>query len=474
MAIILSHLRLAMGIFLLAALVFVAFSFRDAWLTDGLSHFSRNGDPPHAPSPASTSPVLGKVLLSDQAIANLGLLAKPVRPTVYWRTIQIPGSVVDRPGLSDRGIVAPVSGVVARVHHIPGESVKSGDTLFTIRVLSESIHATQAELFKSTQEIALAQAQKSRLMAASGAVSEARVFEVESQITRLETAVKAYRRELFTRGLDPKQINEVAEGKFVREIQVMVPTRSPPSKKASEQESPTGIAVAGDVQVPYEVQELKVDLGQQVNAGQTLCLLANHHLLSVEGRAFRDETHLLERSVNENWPVEIDFQEDLSGGWAPLKQAFHIRYLANMIDPVNRTFAFQMPLENEAKFVNDQGRTQILWRFRPGQKVRIHVRVERIEDVFVLPADAVARDGLEAFVFTQNVNTFLRKAVRVLTQDRQKVVLANDGNLVPGSYVVQSAAAQLNRMAKGQSGGAPAGYHIHADGSLHKNGEEEK
>jgi hypothetical protein len=102
------------------------------------------------------------------------------------------------------------------------------------------------------------------------------------------------------------------------------------------------------------------------------------------------------------------------------------------------------------------------------------VRVGKLENVFVLPAEAVTRDGAEAYLFTQNVNSFERKSVRVLAQDRQYAVVANDGTLVPGAFVVQVAAAQLNRMARSQSSGAPAGYHVHADGSLHKNGEEEK
>ena len=102
------------------------------------------------------------------------------------------------------------------------------------------------------------------------------------------------------------------------------------------------------------------------------------------------------------------------------------------------------------------------------------MRVERLDNVYVLPSDAVSRDGAEAFVFTQNVNTFERTPVRVLLQDRQHVVIANDGSLIKGVYVVQGAAAQLNRMVKAGSSGPPKGYHVHADGSLHKNEDEEE
>jgi hypothetical protein len=131
----------------------------------------------------------------------------------------------------------------------------------------------------------------------------------------------------------------------------------------------------------------------------------------------------------------------------------------------------------------------MLWRFRPGQKVRVLVRVERLDNVFVLPAAAVARDGPEAFVFLQNVNTFERKPVHVLHQERDRVVIANDGSLETYTKagaaarekevwttvaVVQTAAAQLNRMAKAGSAAVPKGYHVHADGSLHKNEDEGK
>lgn len=410
----------------------------------------------------------GKIILTDQAIANLGLSAKAVQPRIYWKTIQVPGMVVDRPGQSDRSVVAPATGVIGKIGYFPGDTVRPGDTLFTIRLLTESLHQAQTELFKAAQDIKLTQAQRKRMGAASGAIPEARIIEVDNQITRLEVAVKAYRRDLANRGLTHHQIDEVTEGKFVSALAIVVPAQTadaPPMPPLVKQ------TVAG-IAPTFEVQELKVELGQQVQAGQTLCVLANHQMLAIEGRAFRDETPLLERSVQERWPVEVDFQEDAAAGWPALEQTFRIRYLANTIDPINRTFGFRLPLENESKVVEEDGRTQILWRFRPGQKVRLLVRVGKLDNVFVLPAEAVTRDGAEAFVFTQNVNTFERKSIRILSQDRQHAVVANDGSLVPGSFVVQSAAAQLNRMAKSQSSSVPKGYHIHADGSLHKNEDD--
>lgn len=423
---------------------------------------------------AESAAPTGKILLSDQAIANLGLKAKATHPQSYWKTIQAPGMVVDRPGQGDRSIVAPAAGVIVQANRVPGDTVRPGNPLFTLRLLSESLHQTQSDLFKAVQDIKLAQATRERLSLAGGAIPGVRLIEVDNQITRLQVAVKAYCQELMSRGFTPEQIDHVMEGKFVNEIIIYVPNRSAAGKLLADYPiQPVG--ATAELPLPtFEVQELTVELGQQVQAGQTLCLLANHQVLAIEGQAFRDETPLLERSVKEGWPVEVDFQEDAAGGWPALEQTFQIAHLANTIDPVNRTFAFVVPLENESKMVQVNGRTQMLWRFRPGQKVRVLVRVEKLNNVFVLPAEAVARDGAEAFVFTQNVNTFERKPVRVITHDRQYAVVANDGSLLPGTFVVQNVAAQLDRMAKTQSDSVPKGYHIHADGSLHKNEDEAK
>ncbi len=416
-----------------------------------------------------------KIILTDQAIANLHLTARSTQPQTYWKTIQVPGMVVDRPGQSDRGVITPVTGVVSKIHHFLGDTVRPEEELFTIRLLSESLHVTQSELFKATQDIELAQTQRQRLAAAGPAISEARIIEVDNQIKRLEVAVKSCRRELLNRGLALEQIDEAAKGNFVSEIAVVVP--SPSDDARPLQTAPAVIPTAAGqtelAQPTFEVQEVMVDIGHQVQAGQTLCLLANHQLLAIEGRAFRDETLLLERCVKERWPVEVDFQENAESDWPAIDQTFHIRHIANNIDPVNRTFGFRIPLENQSRVVHEEGNSQMLWRFRPGQRVRILVPVEKLENVFVLPADAVTRELAEAFVFTQNVNTFQRKPVRVVAQDRQYTVIANDGSLVIGSFIVQNAADQLNRMTKSQSGsGLPKGYHMHADGSLHKNEDE--
>ncbi|HQR44256.1 MAG TPA: hypothetical protein PLX97_16285, partial [Gemmatales bacterium] len=342
----------------------------------------------------------------------------------------IPGMIVDLPGQSDRGVVAPVMGVVQKIHSLPGEVVKPGQSLFTLRLVSETLHHTQSELFKTQQNLKLAQAQMDRYKQAGNAIPEVRLIDINQQIARLDVSAIVLRQELLTRGFSTEQINAVAEGKFVQDMEVVVPPfhlsraiKMPATKDGHTED------------LHYEVQELKAELGQQVQAGQMLCTLANHHFLVIEGRAFRDETPFLERAVRENWPVEVDFQEPIGADWPTSQQSFYIQHLASTIDPMNRTFAFRMPLANESRSVVNGTIKQTLWRFRPGQKLRLHVPIEKLENVWVVPREAMVREGIESFVFTQNVNTFIRKPVKLLFLDRQQAILAVDGTIAPGVFI---------------------------------------
>jgi cobalt-zinc-cadmium efflux system membrane fusion protein len=463
-------LKLLALLSLLTVIGGIGFLKRDAWLPwFGVPEVAESDDLTEG------AKTVTKVIVNPQAQKNLGLFSKSTQPGTYWKTIAIPGMVVDRPGFSDRGIVAPASAVVNSIQRVPGDVVRPGEILFTLRLLSESLQLTQTDLFKSTQEITIAQEKLKRVgsFAALGTESNEAVREAENQIRRLTVATKAYRQELLIRGFSPEQIEQVADGKFVSEIKVVVP-QCVVSGKAEVSPQIDSASPANEPDPIYEVQELKVELGQQVSAGQTLCLVANHRSLAIEGKAFRDETRFLERSVKDGWQVDVDFEEDDAAGWPPLQQTLFIRHIANSIDPATRTFAFLLPLENDVRTVERDGRTQLLWRFRPGQKLRLLVRAEKLDNVFVVPADGITQDGADVFIFTQNVKTFERKSVHLLLRDGRKAIFANDGSIVPGSFVAQSAAAQLNRMVKAGSNGPPRGYHIHADGSLHKNEDEGK
>ena len=409
--------------------------------------------------------------MTEQARKNLGLVSRPTKPQAYWRTIEVPGEIVDRPGYSDRGVTSPAVGVVTEVHAFPGDTVKPGDRLFTLRLFSEYLQNTQSELFKATREIQLITEQYTRLegLVKSGGVPEARLIELDNQLRRQKALIQSYQQDLLTRGLNPEQIKSVADGTFVSTIEVVAPPVVDHSVKPPEIQ-PVAFRVTGSNAdgIGYEVQELNVELGQQVQAGQLLSTLANHQALFIEGHAFKREASFLAKAAENNWPIRCSFSEDDQVDWPAFDQTLEIRHLANSVNSETRTFNFFIPLQNQSRAYDKDNQTFIVWRFRPGQRVRLQVPVEELKNVLVLPSAAIVREGPEAYVFQQNGDLFNRLPVHVLHEDRLQTVLANDGSVKAGLYLAQSAAASLNRVLKAQAAsGIRADVHVHADGTVH-------
>lgn len=426
----------------------------------------------HDTERAAANQELQVLELGEQARKNLKLVVRPVRPTDYWRAISIPGVVADRPGISDRGVASPAVAVVSGIHAYPGDTVRPGQPLVSLRLSSEYIQATQTQLYTASQEAKLVQQQIDRLsdVAISGAVSASRLIELRNELQRQQTLIQASKQELLSRGLLPEHIASVSEGSFISSIEVAAP---PPLRHDTVLQGlvkPDVLSAGyaeGD-EIAYEVQSLGVELGQTVQAGELLVSLANHQSLFVIGHAFKHEAGLLEQAAQNQTALQIQFAEDSAELWPTIAQRFEIRHLSNTIDIETRTFDFFVPLLNHSRTYQKEGNTFLVWRFRPGQRVRIEVPVEKFANVFLLPAEAVVREGAEAYVYRQNGDLFNQISVHILHEDRNQIVLANDRSITPGTFLAHNSAASLRRILKAQSAsGQQPGLHVHADGTVH-------
>jgi hypothetical protein len=291
------------------------------------------------------------------------------------------------------------------------------------------------------------------------------VIETENEIELADVSVQAYRQELKARGFPAERIDSAAQGEFVTEITVKAPGES--NAPAANILVAAHAAEPRTIPFAFELHELKVQLGQQVEAGAVLCFLADHRSLMIEGRGFKDDMLLIQQAAKQKLPIEVEF-ETRGGDWPAIPTSFVIHHVANTIDLETRTFAFFLSLENQGQAYQNESGTRLLWRFRPGDRVRLKVAIEKIDNIFTVPLAAVVREGAEAYVFRQNGDLFDRMPVHILAEGRNEIVLANDGSVKPGFAIAQSGAASINRILKAQaSSGMPAGLHVHADGSVH-------
>ncbi len=437
-------------------LVSAAYFTRERWKPFVFS--SQAAADPHADEHDHEEVPLDRVTLTPQAMANLGLNDKgairTLKPQEYWRKLVIPGSITDRPGESDQNVTTRIAGTVVEIKARPGDTVRPGDPLFKLQLAGEFVQSTQTDLAKLTKELtaAITRRDQTKRLVDAGTKPGIELIEEDNGVNRLKTQVQGHRRQLAVFGLSQEQIDRAERGDATTEIEIVAP----------QMNKITSVLSAGS-ETLYEFQELLVQLGEQVQAGRTLCLLASHQRLLIEGRAFKSEAVALADAAEKRIPIEVEFADEPTGAWSPAPQLI-IHHLSNQVDPIARTFGFFLLLENEARTFERDGMTFFVWRYRPGQRVRIRVPVEKLGDnVFVLPAGAMVREGGEAFVFVQAGNVFRRKPVRVLHEDRNEVVIARDGSVSAAELVVQTpAAAALNRAIKAAAGGGGGHDHDHA------------
>jgi cobalt-zinc-cadmium efflux system membrane fusion protein len=468
------------GVVILVGLVFGGYQTREKWMpyvfpekaaksADGHAHGAEGGKDEHAGHDHGARD--DRVKLSPQAQKNLNLDVDTLTPQEYWRTMLIPGVVADRPGESDRGVVSKVAGIVMAINARPGDTVKAGDPLFTIQLASEFLQSAQTDFAKAVRELEFATSKRDRVanLVKQGTQSGAVLIEEENQVKRITTQVQAYRRQLQLFGLTQEQVNRAEKGDVVTEVVIVAPVGIPAiavvalaTDKVAAQAPPAATL--------FEVQELKVTLGEQVTPGQTLCLLSNHQRLFVEGRAFKSEADALASAVERKTAIRAEFADEAPGAW-PAQEPLFIRHLSNQVDQATRTFSFFVPLQNVPRTFERDGRTHFVWRYRPGQRVRLRVPIEKLTILaadgktevlpFVLPAGAVVREGAEAYVFVQSGDVFIRKPVHVLHTDRSEVVVANDGSVTEAEFVVRNQAAAINRKLKAQAAGGGGGHEGH-------------
>ena len=390
--------------------------------------------------------------LSEQARKNIGLQVAKVELKPFTRTIAVPGMVVERPARSTIEVTAPMTGIITRIYPIEGEAVEPGQKLFDLRLTHEELVQSQADLLKTAEELDVIAREIKRIedLIKDQALPGKQLLERQYEQQKQEAALRAQRQSLLLHGLSNAQVDAILQQrKLLQDLTVVVP--------ATTEEG--GMSPAGTI---FQIQSLKVAQGQHVNAGDTLAVLADHAELFIEGEAFERDVREISRAADRDSPLSAILETE--GGKPEVVSNLRVLYLAAKVNPETRTLDFYVTLPNEKeRDVKLDNHRFVAWQFRPGQRVQLQIPVETLPDRIVLPVDAVAQDGAEAYVFTPNGDHFDRRSVHVEHRDPQWAVIANDGSLFPGDPVAISGAQQLQLALKNKAGGGidPHAGHNH-------------
>lgn len=440
--------------------------------TVGHDHASESEGHDHAGHNEATS-----LELSEQALRNLGLTSEYIRPvelSTYRRSITVPAVIVERPGRTRLQVATPMTGVIRHVHAVAGEAVKPGTLLFEIRLTHEDLVLAQTNFLQTLGELDVERREISRLTEAtrSGAVPRIKLLEREYAKDKLEALLSAQKEALRLHGLSQEQVDQIASSRrLLRELQVFAPNpdihpddelKLAEVQQISWQE-PGAQPVPPKDATPLVLSELHVHKGQSVNAGETLCTLADYSRLYIEGLAFAQDADSIAAAARRKWKVTAVFEQPDSQQ-RRLEDLPIIR-LANEIHTDSRTLHFYVDLPNRIESLTDSedGNQFVGWKYRPGQRLQLAVPIEEWPNEIVLPVEAVTREGAEFYAFQQNGDHFDRVAVHVKYRDQSTVVIANDGALFPGDVVAWRRAHQMQMALKNKSGGGadPHAGHSH-------------
>lgn len=392
--------------------------------------------------------------LSTQARSNIGLQLVTVELKPFEKTISVPGIITERPGRTTVEVTAPMTGVITRLAAVQGEAIVPGEVLAEMRLTHEELVQAQGDLLKTAESLDVIKSEIVRIedLARDGAIPGKTLIDLNYERKKTEAVLRAQSQTLELHGLSEGQVTDI-----------LTTRKLLPTLKVSAPERVNG-ENADESSARLQVQELRVERGQHVTAGDVLFVLADHRELFIEGRAFEQDVHAVSKAVAEDWKVSA-VVENKSPQPEDIISGLSVLYMANKVDPDSRAFRFFVTLPNrilrEKKAAD--GRQFLDWRFKPGQRVQVRVPIEQWQDRIVVPIEAVAHEGTESFVFQANGDHFDRRPVHIEYRDQLWAVIANDGSVFPGDVIAKSGAFQLQTALKNKAGGAvdPHAGHNH-------------
>lgn len=379
-----------------------------------------------------------QISLSDQALENIGIGTrswKSPHQEDFPKTQTFPAILVERPGRSTFQIPSSVSGVISKVYCEQGERVKPGQALFDIVLAHEDLIQCQTALLALFQKRYVIEKELKRLEPlVANAVAPKSIREYELQKIEIDSQIASQKAVLLLHGLPKDRVESLekhlldtiqgnlendasVQDLLIRELTVFVPnvtedgfvttalTKQDPMSNAEQRP-------ADDISLVLE--RLSVEKGKLVSQGETLCQISNFSCLYVEGKAFARDEALLNQTFIKQHHLWIVFDDRATA--REVIPGLHIKMLDNRIDSTNRTLNFYVELDNRLLGPKerwegpqhaghshlDTDKELLHWRFKPGQRCEVNIEYETVPGCFVVPVEAVAEEGANAFVFALN------------------------------------------------------------------------
>ncbi|MEM7454647.1 MAG: efflux RND transporter periplasmic adaptor subunit [Planctomycetota bacterium] len=380
--------------------------------------------------------------ISETTITNMELETGRFEVRDYPLTLQIPGEVVEKFSEAHLEIVAPVGGRVSRVFVTSGQAVEPGDALFELSVTDEALTSAQVDLLSVVAESRTVQQRLERIepLVSTGAVASRQVQDVRLELQKLDARRIALIEELKLHGLTLEAVNDLLDGSS---LQTSITVTAPENGTAAS-------AAANTSPIVYTVESVDGVQGKTIMHGGRLCELTNHGHLLIKGMAFESDVAIITDANAEARAMTAEFGEEPD---VVRVENLNLLSVENRVDEESQTYPVYVEIENEVsgESTDSLGRRYLQWKYKPGQRCHLEVPSRVWEDVVVVPAGALVREGPETFVFKKLDHThaapggepmaeFQKIPVKVLHTDRRFAVLEQQVSLdLYENYVLDQA-----------------------------------
>lgn len=452
-----------------------------AWLLPDESAEDEEAEDDHADG--------GLFVVSIAAQKTYGLEIAKAKPSTWTQSVKVPAFVRERPAVSNLRASSRLQGVVKTVFVQVGQCVREGDPLVELELTGDELASAQAVLLDSVQTLSIIDDEIKRLTPAAeeGGIARKNLIEKQYEERRVKSLIESKRQELLVRGLAAEDVNGIIrDRKLVRTLTLVVPTgirpRNVRQSTAIEAESASRfrlVAATDDVaesvdEWVYSVESMNVSPGSVVAAGESLCDLAYHETLLVEGQAWERDLPLLTKLIDERQTVSVSLGDSDS----PVTiEGLRILFMDNHVDNETQTYRFYIEVPNAVLTENRVGEDRRFrtWRFKPGQRGHVQLPVKMWTDRLVLPSDAVAEDGVDHIIFHRVSHhdhehdggavpphsEFRGVVVKVEYRDQYRVVVDHEGRLKDRHYIAMNNADMLLRARNEGAGGGGHSHHGH-------------
>jgi len=321
------------------------------------------------------------IRLNEKQAMELNIKTVEVKKSRFDYTISLPGVTYPAPD-NIYLVSSAINGLVVTLKARDGEYVRKGDLLLEIESLefanmaSEYIQARAEDLYQ------------------------------ESQLSRVK--------KLVDKGISPQRVLEKAEAEYTRAHAAVLATHAR-LKAIGVRQSQIERWNAGKIDQPrlrlYSaingvVAERLIDLGQAVSGNQKMLTIINMDKVLVRGYASPDEFNMIHPGDS----VKIGLKNSRDKG------------LNATVTTVNPT----LDRINKSISVNIIAKTKNMWP-KPGQNVRLEVKVKTPFPVFSIPLSALQFEGDKPTIFVQiNKSTYEKRPI-TLTKITEEFAIVKSG-----------------------------------------------